>query len=84
MVRVLDRNNLVRRKPGIPTVLDRLIQQAIARIMQEEWDDKFHNNSYGFRPHRNAYQAISHAQTVIRSGYNRVVDCDLEAFFEPV
>ena len=73
-----------KRKLGIPTVLDRLIQQAIAWIMQEEWDDKFHNNSYGFRPHRNAHQAISHAQTVIRSGYNRVVDCDLEAFFDHV
>lgn len=57
-----------KRKLGIPTVLDRLIQQAIAQIMQEEWDSKFHNNSYGFRPHRNAHRAISHAQSVIRDG----------------
>ncbi|WP_422463027.1 group II intron reverse transcriptase/maturase [Endozoicomonas sp. ALB115] len=73
-----------KRKLGIPTVLDRLIQQAIAQIMQEEWDGKFHNNSYGFRPHRNAHQAICHVQSVIRNGYNWVVDCDLEAFFDHV
>ena len=52
-----------KRKLGIPTVLDRLIQQAIAQIMQEEWEGEFHNNSYGFHPHRNA-------QSVIRQGYN--------------
>ena len=73
-----------KRKLGIPAVLDRLIQQAIAQIMQEEWDSQFHNNSYGFRPHRNAHQAIGYAQSVIRDGYNGVVDCDLEAFFDQV
>ena len=73
-----------KRKLGIPAVLDRLIQQAIAQIMQEEWDSQFHNNSYGFRPHRNAHQAIGYAQSVIRDGYNWVVDCDLEAFFDQV
>ena len=73
-----------KRKLGIPTVLDRLIQQAIAQVMQEKWDREFHNNSYGFRPHRNAHQAISYAQSVIRQRYNWVVDCDLEAFFDHV
>ena len=73
-----------KRKLGIPAVLNRLIQQAIAQIMQEEWDSQFHNNSYGFRPHRNAHQAIGYAQSVIRDGYNWVVDCDLEAFFDQV
>ena len=73
-----------KRKLGIPTVLDRLIQQAIAQIMQEEWDADFHGNSYGFRPHRNAHQAISHVQSTIREGYNWVVDCDLEVFFDNV
>ena len=73
-----------KRKLGIPAVLDRLIQQAIAQIMQEEWDSKFHNNSYGFRPHRNAHQAIGYAQSVIRDGYNWAVDCDLEAFFDQI
>ena len=73
-----------KRKLGIPTVLDRLIQQAIAQIMQEEWDFEFHNNSYGFRPHRNAHQAIGYAQAVVRQGYNWVIDCDFEAFFNNV
>ena len=73
-----------KRKLGIPAVLDRLIQQAIAQIMQEEWDSKFHNNSYGFRPHRNAHQAIGYAQSVIRDGYNWVVDCDLVHHFNEI
>ena len=73
-----------KRKLGIPTVLDRLIQQAIAQIMQEEWDSEFHNNSYGFRPYRNAHQAIGYVQAVTREGYDWVVDCDLEAFFDNV
>ena len=73
-----------KRKLGIPTVLDRLIQQAIAQIMQKEWDSDFHDNSYGFRPCRNAHQAIAHVQATIREGYNWVVDCDLEAFFDNV
>ena len=73
-----------KRKLGIPTVLDRLIQQAIAQIMQEEWDDQFHDSSYGFRPHRNAHQAIGYAQAAFKSGYDWVVDCDLEAFFDNV
>ena len=67
-----------KRKLGIPTVLDRLIQQAIAQIMQEEWDSEFHNNSYGFRPYRNAHQAIGYAQTAVRQGYDWVIDCDLD------
>ena len=62
-----------KRKLGIPTVLDRLIQQAIGQIMQEEWDGEFHNNSYGFRPYRNAHQAIGYAQAVVRQGYDWVI-----------
>lgn len=73
-----------KRKLGIPTVLDRLIQQAIAQVMQEEWDDDFHDNSYGFRPNRNAHQAMRYAQETIREEYHWVVDCDLEAFFDGV
>jgi group II intron reverse transcriptase/maturase len=73
-----------KRKLGIPTVLDRLIQQAIAQVMQEEWDDDFHDNSYGFRPNRNAHQAIRYAQETIRQGYSWLVDCDLESFFDGV
>jgi RNA-directed DNA polymerase len=73
-----------RRKLGIPTALDRLIQQAIAQVLQEEWDGNFHDNSYGFRPKRNAHQALQYAQETIRQGNRWVVDCDLEAFFDNV
>ncbi|MCP5013352.1 MAG: group II intron reverse transcriptase/maturase [Aestuariibacter sp.] len=73
-----------KRKLGIPTVLDRLIQQAIAQVLQTEWDQDFHDNSYGFRPKRNAHQALQYAQATIRQGSRWVVDCDLEAFFDGV
>lgn len=73
-----------KRKLGIPTVLDRLIQQAIAQVLQAEWDNDFHDKSYGFRPNRNAHQAIRYAQETLQQGYCWVVDCDLEAFFDSV
>lgn len=73
-----------KRKLGIPTVLDRLIQQAIAQVLQAEWEGDFHDNSYGFRPNRNAHQAIRYVQATIQEGYGWIVDCDLEAFFDEV
>lgn len=73
-----------KRKLAIPTVLDRLIQQAIAQVLQEEWEVEFHDNSYGFRPNRNAHQAMHYARATIRESYSWVVDCDLEAFFDGV
>ena len=73
-----------KRKLGIPTVLDRFIQQAIAQVMQEDWDSDFHEQSYGFRRGRNAHQAIRHTQATIKAGYRWVVDCDLDAFFDRV
>lgn len=69
---------------GIPTVVDRLIQQAIAQVLQREWDGHFHDSSYGFRPGRNAHQALRQAQSHIQAGYSWVVDCDLEQFFDRV
>lgn len=72
------------RKLGIPTVLDRFIQQAIAQVLQTEWDGHFHQHSYGFRPNRNAHQAMIYAQSTLKSGYRWVVDCDLESFFDRV
>jgi RNA-directed DNA polymerase len=69
---------------GIPTVTDRFIQQALAQVVQRQWDGHFHPNSYGFRPGRNAHQATRHAQATIRQGYGWVVDIDLEAFFDRV
>ena len=72
------------RKLGIPTVLDRFIQQAIAQVVQRCWEPHFHDNSYGFRPGRNAHQAMDFAQAMIREGRRWVVDLDLDAFFDRV
>lgn len=69
---------------GIPTVLDRFIQQAIAQVLSAQWEPHFHPNSYGFRPCRSAHQAVLHVQANIREGYTWVVDLDLEAFFDRV
>ena len=72
------------RQLGVPTVLDRFIQQALMQVLQEEWDDGFSPSSYGFRPKRSAHQAIAKAQEHIRQGYAFVVDIDLEKFFDRV
>ncbi len=69
---------------GIPTVLDRFIQQAIAQVVQAQWEPHFHPWSYGFRPQRSAHQAVRQLQADIREGYRWVVDLDLEAFFDRV
>ena len=69
---------------GIPTVTDRFIQQALAQVVQRQWEPHFHPHSYGFRPGRSAHQAMRHAQATIRQGYGWVVDIDLEAFFDRV
>ena len=73
-----------KRKLGIPTVLDRFIQQAILQALQEQWDATFSENSYGFRPGRSAHQAVAKAQEYIADGYEYVVDMDLEKFFDRV
>lgn len=73
-----------KRKLGIPTVIDRLIQQAIAQVLMPLFEAQFHPNSYGFRPNRNAQQAIYHAQSEINKGRKWVVDIDLDAFFDRV
>ena len=69
---------------GIPTVLDRLIQQAIAQQLSAIVDKSFSDSSYGFRPGRSAWQAVQQAQRYIRSGKWWVVDMDLEKFFDRV
>lgn len=69
---------------GIPTVVDRLIQQCILQILQPEWDSTFHEHSYGFRPGKSAHQAVSQAQSYVQSGRRFVVDVDLEKFFDRV
>ena len=72
------------RQLGIPTVLDRLIQQAIAQVLTSKFEAVFSAHSYGFRPGRSAHQAVQQAQTYIREGYDWVVDIDLEKFFDRV
>jgi RNA-directed DNA polymerase len=72
------------RKLGIPTVLDRLIQQAVMQVLQRRWDRTFSRHSYGFRPGRSAHQAVEQAQKYIAEGYRWVVDLDLEKFFDRV
>ena len=69
---------------GIPTVLDRFIQQAIAQVISAQWEPHFHPHSYGFRPQRSAHQAVRHVQASIRQGWGWVVDMDLKAFFDRV
>lgn len=72
------------RKLGIPTALDRLIQQAILQVLQPIWDSAFSDRSYGFRPGRSAHQAVAKAQEYIGQGKTIVVDMDLEKFFDRV
>lgn len=69
---------------GIPTVTDRLIQQAIAQVLSRIYDPTFSNHSYGFRANRSAHDAIREAKGFIREGYRWVVDMDLEKFFDKV
>lgn len=69
---------------GIPTVLDRFIQQAIAQVISAQWEPHFHPRSYGFRPQRSAHQAVRQVQASIREGRGWVVDMDLQAFFDRV
>lgn len=77
-------NGKDKRKLGIPTVLDRFIQQALLQVLQKEWDQTFSSSSYGFRPGRSAHQAIEQAQSYLKGGYEWVVDIDLEKFFDRV
>ena len=69
---------------GIPTALDRFIQQAVMQVLQADWDRTFCAHSYGFRPKRSAHQAVARAQALIAAGRDVVVDIDLEKFFDRV
>ena len=69
---------------GIPTVLDRFIQQAVMQVLQADRDPTFSETSFGFRPGRSAHQAVERAQAYIASGHSIVVDIDLEKFFDRV
>ena len=69
---------------GIPTVLDRMVQQAVMQVLQGRWDAEFSEHSHGFRPGRSAHQAVAKAQQYIADGRRWVVDLDLEKFFDQV
>jgi RNA-directed DNA polymerase len=72
------------RQLGIPTALDRFIQQAMLQVLQRYWDKTFSESSFGFRPGRSAHQAVQQAQRYVGSGLRYVVDIDLEKFFDRV
>jgi RNA-directed DNA polymerase len=69
---------------GIPTVVDRLIQQCLSQWMNNFWDKDFSENSYGFRPNKSAHQAVLQAQKYLNEGYDYVIELDLENFFDKV
>lgn len=73
-----------KRKLGIPTVLDRFIQQAITQVLTEEYDPTFSQHSFGFRPNKRGHDAIREARQYIKDGYRWVIDMDLEKFFDKV
>ena len=72
------------RKLGIPTVIDRFIQQAIAQVLNKQFDPSFSKQSYGFRPNKRGHDAVRQAKRYIKEGYRWVVDIDLEKFFDKV
>ena len=72
------------RKLGIPSALDRFVQQAVLQVLQKRWDPTFSEHSYGFRPGRSARQAVHQAQLHVAEGYRWVADLDLEKFFDRV
>ena len=73
-----------KRPLGIPTVVDRVIQQAMAQILSKIYDDTFSDNSFGFRPHRSAQNAIMRTLDYLNEGYEWVIDLDIEAYFDTV
>lgn len=78
------KDNGQKRQLGIPTVIDRCIQQAIAQVLSPMYEPQFSDNSYGFRPRRNAHGALRKCQAYITEGYKYAVDLDLEKFFDMV
>jgi RNA-directed DNA polymerase len=80
----IPKENGKKRGLGIPTVVDRVIQQAIAQVLSPVYEKQFSENSYGFRPRRNAHQALNQCRNYITEGYKYAVDMDLEKFFDTV
>jgi RNA-directed DNA polymerase len=80
----IDKPDGGKRQLGIPTVTDRVIQQAIAQVLTPIFDPAFSNNSFGFRPHRNWQQAVTQVRDIIKTGRRFAVDVDLSKFFDRV
>ena len=80
----IPKSNNKKRLLGIPTVVDRMLQQAVVRIIMPQYEYMFSGYSYGFRPERNTHQAIQKSQSYINSGYQHIVDIDLKGFFDEV
>jgi group II intron reverse transcriptase/maturase len=74
----------VQLKRGLPTVVDRLIQQSVSQVLSPVYEREFSDHSYGFRPHRSCHDALLGAQSHVNAGYKYVVDLDLEKFFDTV
>jgi RNA-directed DNA polymerase len=69
---------------GIPTVVDRMLQQAIYQVLSPVYEEEFDRHSYGFRPRKNAHQAVKTAQGYLNEGYDWIIELDLEKFFDKV
>jgi RNA-directed DNA polymerase len=80
----IDKPDGGKRQLGIPIVVDRVIQQAIAQVLTPIFDPAFSDNSFGFRPNRNGQQAVKHVQSIIKTGRRFTVDVDLSKFFDRV
>jgi RNA-directed DNA polymerase len=80
----IPKSNGKKRLLGIPTVTDRLLQQAVNQVISPKFEVEFKANSFGFRPGRNAHQAVQQAQKYINEGYQHIVDIDLKSFFDEV
>lgn len=80
----IPKENGKKRQLGIPTVVDRVVQQAITQVLSPIYEKQFSQSSYGFRPKRSAHQALRQCQRYITEGYKYAVDIDLEKFFDTV
>ena len=80
----IPKENGKKRNLGIPTVMDRIIQQAMVQVLSPIYEEQFNNNSYGFRPGRSCEQAVIRALEYLNDGYDCIVDIDLEKFFDTV